>query len=441
MWPIRALMNHSIAVQTCHWGSCSKLKNTYFTSWCPLLIIFANSLDQDQVQQNVSPDLDPNCFTFWWDSWIFLGKKSILKKNQQMRKSMKNWTSVDGTPSQIPFWADQSICKTWSCYIQKFRRKCIYKKVHYFTFDLDLRSKKNMKRCPVSSTSYDLCTCEVWSCYVQRFRRKSIYKKHFIWPWPKVKVAWGIVLYIMWPMYLQSLKLLQPMVKEMHYQENTLFYLTPRSHKMLLGTLDIMRPMHQQIHYLTLWGQGHTKCFPVPSTSCNLCTSKVWYCYIPRLRKRCIYKKKHTKCCPVPSTSCYLFSFKVWSCYIQRLRMRCIYKKIQYLTFDLQGHMKCCPVPSTSFDLFSYKVWSWIVKRFSRCINKSIQYLTFDLGVKVTWNVAQYPLHHVTYSATKFKVATSNGLGGDTFTRDMTDRQTDVRRTDWCEINIPFILK
>ena len=31
-----------------------------------------------------------------------------------------------------------------------------------------------------------------------------------------------------------------------------------------------------------------------------------------------------------------------------------------------------------------------------------------DLGVKVTRNVAQYPLHQVTYSATKFEVFTSN---------------------------------
>ena len=38
-----------------------------------------------------------------------------------------------------------------------------------------------------------------------------------------------------------------------------------------------------------------------------------------------------------------------------------------------------------------------------------------DLGVKVTQDVAQYPLHHVTYSDTKFEVATSNGLG-DAFT-------------------------
>ena len=34
----------------------------------------------------------------------------------------------------------------------------------------------------------------------------------------------------------------------------------------------------------------------------------------------------------------------------------------------------------------------------------------FDLGVKVTRNVAQYPLLHVTYVPAKFKVASSNGL-------------------------------
>ena len=35
----------------------------------------------------------------------------------------------------------------------------------------------------------------------------------------------------------------------------------------------------------------------------------------------------------------------------------------------------------------------------------------------VTRNVAQYPLHHVTYLGTKFRVAMSNGLGEDAFTR------------------------
>ena len=41
----------------------------------------------------------------------------------------------------------------------------------------------------------------------------------------------------------------------------------------------------------------------------------------------------------------------------------------------------------------------------------------FDLDLVVTRNVARYPLHHVTESATKFEAATSNGFGGDTFTR------------------------
>ena len=66
----------------------------------------------------------------------------------------------------------------------------------------------------------------------------------------------------------------------------------------------------------------------------------------------------------------------------------------------------------------------------------------FDLWVKVTQNVAQYPLHHVTYSGTKFEVATSNSLGGATFTRNVMDGRTG-ERTDrlWYEINIPLFIK
>ena len=39
-----------------------------------------------------------------------------------------------------------------------------------------------------------------------------------------------------------------------------------------------------------------------------------------------------------------------------------------------------------------------------------------DLRVKVSQNVAQCPLHHVTYAPTEFEVTTSKGLG-DAFTR------------------------
>ena len=45
------------------------------------------------------------------------------------------------------------------------------------------------------------------------------------------------------------------------------------------------------------------------------------------------------------------------------------------------------------------------------------KYLDLDLGMKVTQNVAQYLLHYVAYSATKCEVPTSTHLGGDPLTR------------------------
>ena len=54
-----------------------------------------------------------------------------------------------------------------------------------------------------------------------------------------------------------------------------------------------------------------------------------------------------------------------------------------------------------------------------------------DTFYKKIHYVAQYPFHHVTYSPTKFEVATSNGLGGDTFTRNVKDGRTDGRGIDF----------
>ena len=42
------------------------------------------------------------------------------------------------------------------------------------------------------------------------------------------------------------------------------------------------------------------------------------------------------------------------------------------------------------------------------------------IGVKVTQNIVLYPLHRVTYACAKFEVATSNSLGEDAITRNMT---------------------
>ena len=78
-----------------------------------------------------------------------------------------------------------------------------------------------------------------------------------------------------------------------------------------------------------------------------------------------------------------------------------------------QGHSKHCPVPSISCDLCTTKYEGF--RR--RCIFNKIIYLIFDLDfrVKVPQNVAQYPLHHVTYAPAKFEVAMCNVLGGYAF--------------------------
>ena len=40
------------------------------------------------------------------------------------------------------------------------------------------------------------------------------------------------------------------------------------------------------------------------------------------------------------------------------------------------------------------------------------------LGHGQTGNIAQYPLHNMTYAPAKFEAAMYNGLGGNAFTRN-----------------------
>ena len=54
-----------------------------FTYKCYLLITFANSLNPDQAQQNVWPDLDQNCLMVFLKEFL---KKRYLEKNQQAIK-------------------------------------------------------------------------------------------------------------------------------------------------------------------------------------------------------------------------------------------------------------------------------------------------------------------------------------------------------------------
>ena len=82
-------------------------------------------------------------------------------------------------------------------------------------------------------------------------------------------------------------------------------------------------------------------------------------------------------------------------------------QEIHYMT--LTFHAKCSPVPSTSCYLFSYKSLKLLRQKMDEEIHLQENTLfNLDLGVKITGNVVQYPLHHVTYAAVKFEVATSN---------------------------------
>ena len=101
---------------------------------------------------------------------------------------------------------------------------------------------------------------------------------------------------IIWPMHQQSLKLLHPAVKEKIYlQENTLFDLDlwvtqnvaqcPLHHVTYAPTdfevttsKGLGRDAFTRKFNIWPWGQGHTKCCPVPSTSCDLFSYKVWSC-------------------------------------------------------------------------------------------------------------------------------------------------------------------
>ena len=70
-----------------------------------------------------------------------------------------------------------------------------------------LQGQGHMKCCLVPSTSCDLCTCKIWSCFFKKFMRRCVYKKiHYLTFDLGVKVTWNVVstLYIMWPMYVQG---------------------------------------------------------------------------------------------------------------------------------------------------------------------------------------------------------------------------------------------
>ena len=125
----------------------------------------------------------------------------------------------------------------------------------------------------------------------------------------------------------------------------------------------------------------------------NASTRNIWFDLDPRSRS-------HEA---LPSTSCDLCTCKVWSCYGQW------FKEMHYQenTFDLdprsRGSRSHKMLPSTLN--FMWPMYQQSLMKLHPMVKEKmhLQYNTlFDLNlqVKVTRNVAQCPLHHVTYAPT-----------------------------------------
>ena len=59
----------------------------------------------------------------------------------------------------------------------RVREEMHLQKLHYLTFNLDPQGQGHTTCCSLPSTLCDLCTCNVCSCYMQWFMRRCIYKK------------------------------------------------------------------------------------------------------------------------------------------------------------------------------------------------------------------------------------------------------------------------
>ena len=103
---------------------------------------FVNSLDPDQVRQNVGPDLDPNCLTLWWQWWKNFLKKLILKIASRRQKTFAN--SLDPDQAQQYFRLDlDPNCLTLMTFMKEFfKKKQVDDKKLLQTFWTQIRSDK-----------------------------------------------------------------------------------------------------------------------------------------------------------------------------------------------------------------------------------------------------------------------------------------------------------
>ena len=114
-----------------------------------------------------------------------------------------------------------------------------------------------------------------------------------------------------------------------------------------------------------------------------------------------------TLCCVHEDTSSPLFTYMTENCWVDSKQTKLDFTRWYTIanTHFLSNQSIC-------------KVWSCYVQwlggdAFTR--KYIISPLTLMLVQGQTWNVAHYPLHHMTYAPAKFEVGMSNGLGENSF--------------------------
>ena len=168
------------------------------------------------------------------------------------------------------------------------------------------------------------------------------------------------------------------------------------------------------------WGQGYTKCCPVPSSSFQLCTCEVWSCYVKRLKRRWNSRKNiiwpwrqaHIRCCSILFTSYDLCTYKILIAMSNSLGEDAFTRKdiIWPLTLNSRSYEV---LPSTlnikwPIHMQSLKVLCRRVKEEMYLQEYAVYYFWPWPRVKVTRIIVQYPLHYVTYAPVKFEANTSN---------------------------------
>ena len=128
-------------------------------------------------------------------------------------------------------------------------------------------------------------------------------------------------LYSMWPMHLQSLRLLHP--------------------------AGFSRCNYKKIQLLTFDFDFHTRCLAVPSTSCELCTCKINSWYVQQFRSRYIYKNAffglwHWQRFRSPPVKYFYWSFQGGTSFLDHLCYSCLVFLMHSCTSVYWCHVVAC---------------------------------------------------------------------------------------------------